>query len=549
MPRAKTGANSTNQLVPTAATPAELLDLLKAAQEEALAGGPGGHYRHVKFRQTPDANTVLYPAEMTLKQLIHWAERQIAQDEMPVDILMEFDAYPMDGAVALERVLVREYNEIQFKPEIVMGFMGPEVIPPKVLTVKTGVHTTTQAHWGLVTVPNIDGFLKTDAKWIGKRLAFQITGQVKHKDREKLNDLEQMIREQLREHSIFQGKAIRVSFREDNREDDPTNGKYKFDPMRCPEFMATSSAALDCLVFDDAVQKIVNANVYGPIKFSESFRANGLSLKKGVLAAGPFGTGKTLLANAVAYLCEQNGWTYINVKDVRDLDCAFELAKQYQPAVIFGEDIDRAVKGEDRSAEIDRILNTIDGVDSKGVEIITVLTTNNVNDINQAMMRPGRIDVLLNIDPPTKPAALRLVRQYAGDTIEDGHDDDFMLAIEALTAVKANAAVYKECTQRAIGDNVVRQCMEQEEAGLERTIIMASQIAPVDLANAAKTMANHMELLKPKAQIKQSPLRDMGIAVGAILARELTKSGVGDFRDEITEEDNETVADAVAKVG
>lgn len=548
MPRAKKSAGNALATVPDGVGD-QLLEIMADAVKRKQEGGPGGHFSHVEFVQSPEANTVLYPPNMSLKQLIHWAEQQIAQDEMPVDILMEFDAYPVDGAVALERVLRREYNDIQFKPEIVMGFMGPEVHPPKVLTVKTGVDTTTQAHWGLVTVPNVDGYLKTDCKWNGRRLTFQISGQIKHKDRKKMDNLEALIREQLREESIFRGKAFRVSFREDEREDDPTGGKYKFDPMRAPEFMRTSSSALDNLVFSAKLQDEINASVYGPVKYTESFRANGLPLKAGILAAGPFGTGKTLLANAVAYLCERSGWTYINVKDVRDLDCAFELARQYQPAVVFGEDIDRAVKGDDRSAEIDRILNTIDGVDAKGVEIITILTTNAADDINQAMMRPGRIDVLLNIDPPDREAALRLVRQYGGQTIEEGLDDEYMAAIEPLTQLKATASVYQEVTGRSIKANVVRQCMEAEAAGewQQDRIILAGQIKPVDLKVSANSMMAHMDFLKPKKKAEKSPLRDMGVAIGAIVARELTKNGVADFRDDITPDDAEYVEGQLAK--
>jgi transitional endoplasmic reticulum ATPase len=513
-----------------------LLDMVLDKAQERANGGAGGHFSHVRFQRTPEAATVLLPVDMTLQNVIYWAQKQLEQDSMPVDILMDFDAYPVDGAVALEAVLRREYKFVQFEPEIVKTMFGTEVIAPKVLQVKINADgETRQAHWGLVSVPGVAGYLKTDAKWNGRRLQFQISGKIRHGDREKIDGLEAMIRAELRENSIFRGKAIRVSFRDDEREDDPTNGKYKFDPMRAPEFMETNDRAINQLVFDAKIQKIVDDNVYGPIKFSEAFRANRLALKKGVLAAGPFGTGKTMLANAVAYLCEQNGWTYINVKDVRDLDCAFELARQYQPAVVFGEDIDRAVSGEDRTAEIDRILNTIDGVDSKNVEIITVLTTNNVDVINQAMMRPGRIDVLINVDPPSKEAALHLCRQYAGPAMETGRDAEFQAAILSLTRVQANAAVYKECTQRAIGSNVVRQCMELEAQGLIPGPVLATEIAPVDLQSAAETMTQHLEKLRPKVKKNTTPLVEFGVALGATMAKAIVDSKT-EFRDALTDE-------------
>jgi transitional endoplasmic reticulum ATPase len=58
-------------------------------------------------------------------------------------------------------------------------------------------------------------------------------------------------------------------------------------------------------------------------------------------------------------------------------------------------------------------LNEIDGVESKGKELITILTSNHAENINQAMLRPGRLDAVLSIQAPDAFAAEKLIRLYA----------------------------------------------------------------------------------------------------------------------------------------
>ena len=76
---------------------------------------------------------------------------------------------------------------------------------------------------------------------------------------------------------------------------------------------------------------------------------------------------------------------------------------------------------------MDEILNVIDGIESKGTEIITVLTTNNLGNITSAMLRPGRLDAIVSVRAPDAKAAQQLVRLYAGTLL--AADDDLQFAI------------------------------------------------------------------------------------------------------------------------
>ena len=146
-------------------------------------------------------------------------------------------------------------------------------------------------------------------------------------------------------------------------------------------------------------------------------------MKRGVLLGGKYGTGKTLAATVAARLAQDNGITYVYTPRADELGDAIAFAKQYQsPAcVVFCEDIDRQVTGQ-RTVAMDDILNILDGVDTKTDNIITVLTTNHLDNVNQAMLRPGRLDAIINVETPDAYTAERLVRHYGGEAINAAED-------------------------------------------------------------------------------------------------------------------------------
>src|SRR5262249_43736373 len=140
----------------------------------------------------------------------------------------------------------------------------------------------------------------------------------------------------------------------------------------------------------------------------------------------------------------RNGWTFIYLDTVLDLKRGLDFAARYAPAVLFAEDIDRVVDGE-RSVSLDEILNTIDGVDTKNGEIITVFTTNHVEKINPAMLRMGRLDALIHVAPPDAKAAERLVQLYSRGLLEDNCD---LTEVGKMLSGKIPAFI-REVTERA----------------------------------------------------------------------------------------------------
>ncbi len=160
----------------------------------------------------------------------------------------------------------------------------------------------------------------------------------------------------------------------------------------------------------------VRETVEMPLRSPEMFEDVGIDPPSGVLLHGPPGTGKTMLAKAVA---NQTDATFIKMagselvhkfigegaKLVRDL---FELARQHEPAVIFIDEIDAiaAKRTESKTsgdAEVQRtmmqLLSEMDGFEDRG-EIRIIAATNRFDMLDRAILRPGRFDRLIEVPKP-----------------------------------------------------------------------------------------------------------------------------------------------------
>ncbi|EMA66887.1 proteasome-activating nucleotidase [Halorubrum aidingense JCM 13560] len=175
----------------------------------------------------------------------------------------------------------------------------------------------------------------------------------------------------------------------------------------------------------------VREAVEDPLENPEQFEAVGVEPPSGVLLHGPPGTGKTMLAKAVA---NESDATFIKMAGselvrkfigegsrlVRDL---FELAADREPAVIFIDEIDAvAAKRTDSKtsgdAEVQRtmmqLLSEMDGFDDRG-EIRIMAATNRFDMLDEAILRPGRFDRLIEVPEPNAEGRARILEIHTED--------------------------------------------------------------------------------------------------------------------------------------
>ncbi len=454
-------------------------------------------FKNVSVVHSDETNKIIMPEGMTNNEAIKWHERAIIEEDTVVGINAPIECFPMDGAVALAKVLRELFGWTCLIPT--PGFFGPS--PPTMLEVEIGPGETTQVAWGRMQITGVDGYIETNYQPEGNRMIFRLTGQVRRKHEVLVKGIVEEVRRLVAEESIYRGKALKVNFRDDN------NDLKAFNPGDCPKFIDVSKVVPSELIFPASTQMLVDNCLFTPIQFPERCAAENAPFKRGVLLEGPWGVGKSLTSNVVAKLATQKGITYIYVKDVRDLDKALALGATIGgKRVIFGEDVDRAV-GMTRDVEVDRIFNVLDGVDTKHDEVMVILTTNDVTSINRGMIRPGRIDTIVPVRPPDLAAAVRLVRLYGRGVVE-GKDEAIGGAIKVLLG--SNAAMFRECVERSKLAAIRRMELAEDSGKLV--------IEPQDLGIAAASLEYHNELLAEKPAVDDSPVKFSHVVSEAITA-------------------------------
>ncbi len=424
---------------------------------------------------------LIVPKKMSFAGAIDLLKRRMQYEQETVNLMETFDAFPWDGAHALDQVLV---NMFGWAPSVTKpgGFFRPPE-PPALVAIEVAFGKVVNVPWGRFNIPTVDGYIECDTNRKDNLIRFQITAVVKRKDESTVKALFKNVRDYLATNSIYRGKAIKLRFRQDNG-----------DALQMPEpkFMNTDSINPSCLIYSHEVQRSIETNLFTPIRRIRDCIANNIPVKRGVMLGGPYGTGKTLAAFVDRKYAVEAGLTFIYVQRADELDDAISFAKLYgnPAAVLFCEDIDRSLKGE-RTVKIDDILNTIDGIDSKSLNLITVLTSNHLEDINPAMLRPGRLDAIIEVLPPDAEAAERLIRFYGGDAIDA--DTDLTEAGQRLAGTIP--AIIAEVVKRA----KLSQLSQQAEGTLVRKLTSDA------LADAAYTMKTQQELLDRASRPKEKP--------------------------------------------
>jgi cell division protease FtsH len=228
------------------------------------------------------------------------------------------------------------------------------------------------------------------------------------------------------------------------------------------------------------------------LKHPKKFTALGAKIPKGVLLVGPPGTGKTMLAKAVA---GEAGVPFFSISGsefvemfvgvgasrVRDL---FEKAKKNAPCIIFIDEIDavgrRRGSGmggghDEREQTLNQILVEMDGFET-GQNVIVLAATNRADVLDPALLRPGRFDRRVNISLPERKDRLAILKvHFKNKPVDKDVDLDALAAKTAgssgadLANMANESAILAALENRkAINNHDVTEAFEKVAIGPER---------------------------------------------------------------------------------
>ena len=190
------------------------------------------------------------------------------------------------------------------------------------------------------------------------------------------------------------------------------------------------------------VKRELQEAVEWPMKYPKLYEDLGHKMPRGILLHGPSGTGKTLLAKAVATESEANfisvrgpellsKWVGESERGIREI---FRRARQASPSVIFFDEIDsiapvRGAGGETAVTErvISQLLTELDGMENMH-NVVVLAATNRADMIDTALLRPGRFDKIVQVPMPDKDSRKSILEIKAKDipTVTDPKDPDYV---------------------------------------------------------------------------------------------------------------------------
>ncbi|MFB6270565.1 MAG: CDC48 family AAA ATPase [Halobacterium sp.] len=220
---------------------------------------------------------------------------------------------------------------------------------------------------------------------------------------------------------------------------------------------------------DDAKARL-RETVQWPLEHPEAYDRVALDPAQGVLLQGPPGTGKTLLAKAVASEADSN-FVSVNGSELFDkfvgesekaVREVFEKARSNAPAVVFFDEIDAIASergsgvGDSNVGErvVSQLLTELDGLEAME-DVVVIATTNRPDLVDDALLRPGRLDHHVTVDGPDEDARREIFEIHTRDTpLGDGVDlDDIAARTEGYVGADVEA-VCREAAQIAVREYV-----------------------------------------------------------------------------------------------
>ncbi|HMF68910.1 MAG TPA: ATP-binding protein [Phyllobacterium sp.] len=339
------------------------------------------------------------PAEMPYDIALETIERIRDSELQTYDVTETVKGLPWDALVALYRSMQDIYGVVL--PKTMHLWFGDR--NPAFESIKTGPHDRDiiQVPVGQMLLPGMAAPVIVAMYGGGA----YIKGEVNKKDRARLVEVSVKARKYLRTESIYKAKAIKLKVDDDG--DLIVNQQ--------PDFLDLSEVNESDMIHNPITERIIETTILAPLKHSAACRKHKIPLKRGILLEGKYGCGKSLTARVTAKVAVENGWTFIDLQRPDGLVSAITAATQLQPAVIFSEDLDRFA--DRSSSQVNEMINIMDGMVPATAEIMTVLTTNFVENIDKALLRPGRLDAVISIDAPDAATVGRLVRHYGGNNL------------------------------------------------------------------------------------------------------------------------------------
>lgn len=424
-------------------------------------------------------------------QILDFIENEIRESVRVVAFDYQFSCFLSDGAYAISRAI-----------EGKVGFAnqqnsGPSGKPPRMIDVTFADGRHIKVPFGKINIPIFGEEAYVDMSYDYDLQIMYVRGQCQKRYTRDLDKIIDETKKYLNEDSIYKNQAIRY-----------VEGAE-------PKFIDISTVD-NTKLFLTPEAKFATEPIEARIEKTEECVRNGIDIKFGVLLEGVYGTGKTLYAYKLAKKAIRNNWTFIYCKNAENALGAMQMAQRFcnngAGVVLFIEDIDRILNKRDETTNEISLL--MDGGESKNMRIITVLTTNHLENIDPTFLRGKRVGTVVSLTHPDAETAKEILEaQLVSDTGESMLEDDITPAAEKIEELRIVPAFIAEITDRVKTHQIFSG---------KRTVSCQ------DVLSVITIFQRQIDLAKPKS-VELSANEKLGLALRDVLTVDEVKETLADI--------------------
>lgn len=322
---------------------------------------------------------------MTYPAFLEWVENEIQQSRKMASFNHKILCCKNDGVYQLNRAIEEIFGMVTGKEDD--GPSGSGLIDT--IDVELFDGTRKKVPFGDISLEGLGEDSRIQISYNESNHHLYVKGQCQFRFSTLVDDIVERTRELLGKESIYRNQALEIT--------DPS----------VPKIMDLSNIDKELMILSRETEEGLQA-LKARILHPEECIEGGVPLKFGCLLEGPYGTGKTLLAFKLAKEAIANNWIFIYLKDPTLLAETLRLSKVIDQSgngvIVFVEDIDQVTKGK-RDAAMQDILNTLDGGDTKNMNVICLFTTNHIELIEPTFLRGKRIGSVISMGALDKDTA------------------------------------------------------------------------------------------------------------------------------------------------
>tara|TARA_R110002126_G_scaffold36734_2_gene111452 strand:+ start:1874 stop:3442 length:1569 start_codon:yes stop_codon:yes gene_type:complete len=381
----------------------------------------------------------------------------------------------------------------------------------------TGRMTSIVVPQGEMSLP---GFRSIDKNW---KASVQVTtnrsgepslyASVLRCDQDAIEGLFQFVTDHVRVNCIYKGQVVDQNF----------------------AFLKLTDFKPQNVALTETLRKKIELFVRGPLEFALANDARGLPRKSGLFLYGPPGGGKTMSMTVCAYLSARMAAIVVVVDPSGGID-AFVRASQLTEVMLeAGESVVICMEDMEKLAIRDRakVLDLLDGTNSKGQRRITVGTTNFLEQIDRAMLRPGRFDAVEYCGLPDLSAFRQLVHVLiSGDDRGDIDYEEAFPFFDGFSYAFIASAV----------QTIIRSAIISAKGNLEEL-----KVNTQNLIDAANSVRGHFDLMQQPVQVEAPALDTVMRGMVSEIVSDEVESSLNDrvFSDDVDYDNVHNIVDEV----